>query len=73
MLKYKARAFALRDQFSDVIHGLHLKEEMEGEMKDITPVSNFSEKENKSIKQALSVEDQSADLFGGNNQVANQQ
>lgn len=39
MLKYRARAFALRDMFSDVLDGLHLKEEMEGEqiIKDATP------------------------------------
>jgi hypothetical protein len=31
MLKYKARAFNLRDNFPDVLQGLHLTEEMEGE------------------------------------------
>lgn len=31
MLKYKARAFNLRDNFPDVLMGLHLTEEMEGE------------------------------------------
>ncbi len=31
MLKYKARAFNLRDNFPDVLEGMHLKEEMEGE------------------------------------------
>lgn len=31
MLKYKARAFALRDLFPDVLKGLHSAEEMEGE------------------------------------------
>lgn len=30
MLRYKARAFNLRDNFTDVIKGIHLKEEMEG-------------------------------------------
>lgn len=31
MLKYKARAFNLRDNFPDVLKGLHLQEEMVGE------------------------------------------
>lgn len=31
MLKYKARAFNLRDNFPDVLGGMHLTEEMEGE------------------------------------------
>lgn len=31
MLMYKARAFALRDLFSDILKGLHSVEEMEGE------------------------------------------
>ena len=30
MLKYRARAYALRDIFADVLDGLYLKEEMEG-------------------------------------------
>jgi len=38
MLKYRARAFALRDIFPDVIDGLYFKEEMEGEaVQDVTP------------------------------------
>jgi hypothetical protein len=40
MLRYKARAFALRDKFADVLLGLtHSVEEMQGEksVKDITP------------------------------------
>lgn len=39
MLRYKARAFALRDKFADVLLGLaHSVEEMQGEIiKDITP------------------------------------
>lgn len=31
MLRYRARAYALRDIFADILDGLHLKEEMEGE------------------------------------------
>ena len=31
MLKYKARAFALRDTFPDILMGLHLYEEIQGE------------------------------------------
>lgn len=37
MLKYKARAFALRDVFADVLDGLYLKEEMEGEKINESP------------------------------------
>jgi hypothetical protein len=39
MLRYKARAFALRDKFADVLLGLtHSVEEMQGEnLKDVTP------------------------------------
>lgn len=32
MLKYKARAFNLRDNFPDILNGLHLQEEMVGEV-----------------------------------------
>lgn len=44
MLRYKARAFALRDKFADVLLGLaHSIEEMEGEnLKDVTPKSKSS-------------------------------
>jgi hypothetical protein len=31
MLSYKARAFALREAFADILKGIHSKEEMEGE------------------------------------------
>lgn len=37
MLRYKARAFALRDKFPDILKGLHSSEEMQGEIIDITP------------------------------------
>ncbi len=39
MLGYKARAFALREAFADILKGIHSKEEMEGEVeiKDVTP------------------------------------
>ncbi len=48
MLKYKARSFALRDEFPDVLKGLtHSVEEMEGEIKDVTP------KDNTELKQAI--------------------
>lgn len=44
MLKYKARAFALRDAFPDVLKGLHSAEEMEGEILDVksNPVPSTS-------------------------------
>jgi hypothetical protein len=38
MLSYKARAFALREAFADILKGIHSKEEMEGEdMINVTP------------------------------------
>jgi hypothetical protein len=38
MMRYKARAFALRDKFADVLLGLtHSVEEMQGEVIDVTP------------------------------------
>jgi len=52
MLKYRARAYALRDIFPDVLDGLHLKEEMEGEEgfnlgpKDVTPKSKTANAHN---------------------------
>lgn len=40
MMRYKARAFALRDKFADVLLGLtHSVEEMQGEILDVTPPS----------------------------------
>lgn len=40
MLSYKARAFALREGFADILKGMHSAEEMEGEqMIDATPRS----------------------------------
>jgi len=39
MLQMRARAFALRDGFADVLGGMYLAEELQGtEMRDITPV-----------------------------------
>lgn len=39
MLQMRARGFALRDAFADVLRGLYLREELEGEenLRDITP------------------------------------
>jgi len=37
MLRYKARAFALRDMFADVLGGLHMYEEMQGEESSFDP------------------------------------
>ena len=37
MLKYKSRAFNLRDNFPDILCGLHLVEEMEGEEYEALP------------------------------------
>jgi hypothetical protein len=56
MLKYKVRAFSLRDKFPDVLSGVtHSIEEMEGEnMKDVTP---------KRDQERESIVDQSSELF----------
>lgn len=43
MLKYRARAFALRDIFPDILQGLHLKEEMEDEQPIKNTPSNTSQ------------------------------
>jgi hypothetical protein len=58
MLKYRARAFALRDIFPDVLQGLHLKEEMEEEdFKDVKPKTNnffqdqLDQAKNKDVKE----------------------
>lgn len=49
MLKYRARAFTLRDGFADILDGLHLKEEMEGEqILDVTPLNNSASTSSKS-------------------------
>lgn len=37
MLQMRARGFACRDGAADVLSGLYLREEIEGEMRDITP------------------------------------
>lgn len=55
MLKYKARAFALRDQFPDALKGLtHSAEEMEG-MVDITPSNNNVPSQKKERKEATEI------------------
>jgi hypothetical protein len=45
MLQMRARGFALRDAFPDVLGGLYLAEELQGngngEMKDVTPAANL--------------------------------
>lgn len=55
MLRYKARAFALRDKFADVLLGLtHSIEEMQGEevMKDATPTTgNFFADQTKQVEE----------------------
>lgn len=59
MMKYKIRAFSLRDKFPDVLSGItHSVEEMEGEdMLDITPTEKPSTRPDVVI-------DQSKELFG---------
>lgn len=53
MLKYRARAFALRDIFADVLDGLYLKEEMEGEMINVTPTKPASTNNNSFFQNQL--------------------
>lgn len=44
MLKYKARAFALRDKFPDALNGMHMAEEItEEKMKNTTPAQEPTE------------------------------
>jgi hypothetical protein len=64
MLRYKARAFALRDKFADVLLGLtHSVEEMQGEPnldrqpRDVTPEKTID------IKDVFNVPDQSEDVL----------
>lgn len=40
MLRYKARAFNLRDNFTDVLKGIQLKEELEGEIIEVKNTYN---------------------------------
>ena len=57
MLKYRARAYALRDIFADILDGLHLKEEMEGEeIIDITPKSKTANLESMKFESGESLE-----------------
>lgn len=72
MLKYRARAFALRDMFSDVLDGLHLKEEMEGEppIKNVTPSNNDHQKMVEEIK---SIEAKKESIETKEEEIANQE
>jgi len=57
MLKYRARAFALRDIFPDVLQGLHLKEEMEGEdFKEVAPSAPVETVETETIETDQGIE-----------------
>ena len=47
MLKYKARAFNLRDNFPDVLYGMHLAEEMYGEEPLPAPETDVKPRENR--------------------------
>jgi hypothetical protein len=67
MLKYKARAFNLRDNFPDILKGMHLQEEMVGEVDEPMekPVCNVEprgtrRKQVDSIDTANSVADEQA-------------
>lgn len=62
MQRYKARAFALRDKFADVLLGLtHSVEEMQGEILDVTPPNSRSPFMLKKIESELDEETISSD------------
>jgi hypothetical protein len=73
MLRYKARAFALRDKFADILLGLtHSVEEMQGEgLKDVTPSKTanipdnitFTQEEPKEENKQVDIEE----VVNGNN------
>lgn len=46
MLMYKPRSFLIRDEFTDVLGGMHTIEELEGEVIDISPNKKSEELEN---------------------------
>jgi hypothetical protein len=57
MLKYRARAFALRDVFPDVLDGLYFKEEIEGEgLNDKTEMKVVSSNEIETIDMDQGIE-----------------
>lgn len=47
MLQMRARSFALRDKFSDVLKGISMREEVEDYVVDITPAERKSEAQSK--------------------------
>jgi hypothetical protein len=56
MLKYRARAYALRDVFADVLDGLYLKEEMEGSEENFAGSNVVENEEFITQEQALELE-----------------
>ena len=50
MLRYKARSFCLRDNFSDTLKGIHSTEEMEGE---IITMESFGDKRNATFQAVI--------------------
>jgi hypothetical protein len=56
MLQYKARAFCLRDLFSDVLMGLHLYEELQGEDDFSMPVCDTPPRATRRTKPAQDVQ-----------------
>lgn len=75
MLKYRARGFALRDCFADVLDGLYLKEEMEDSedlsknnpIQDVTPKKGFNVADLKKDKTAeIKNDDNQIEMFENN-------
>ena len=64
MLKYKARAFNLRDNFPDVLMGMHLAEEMIGEETEPLPAPECDTPPRGERRKK--VDSQPTDLTGGN-------
>lgn len=57
MLKYKARAFNLRDNFPDILLGIHLTEEMIGEAEDLLEVPDCKTPTRENRRKAVVAED----------------
>jgi hypothetical protein len=61
MLKYKARAFNLRDNFPDVLMGMHITEELYGEEPLPVPECETPTRENRRKVESIKIADQICD------------
>lgn len=71
MLKYRARAYALRDIFPDVLEGLYLKEEIE-ETEDFSKIKNVSSNKPSVIvseEDSHEINERQKKLFGAKNET----